>query len=314
MVHHEGERRIQERADVDRGDWGSASVSAEIPPVAAGFLRQQRMLVVGAVDADGAAWASTLTGPPGFVEPVDHWTMTVDARPGTDDPLRGVLSGDADVGMVALEPRTRRRMRINGRSHPEGRHLVVHTNQVYANCPKYIRSRDLLPDDGTTSPGPARTTTGLSIEQQRWIAGADTFFVATHAPGQGADVSHRGGNPGFVAVPSPRHLVWPDYVGNEMYMTLGNLELTPTCGLLFVDWSGGHSLQLTGRARTDWDPGRAAAIPGAQRLVELDIDQVVQIDHASPLRWSFGDYSRHNPPVAEQTDERLGTDGGQGAR
>ena len=95
----------------------------------------------------------------------------------------------------------------------------------------------------------------------------------------------------------PRRLLWPDYVGNSMYMTLGNLELNPAAGLLFLDWEHGHTLQLTGRARIDWDPGRAASVPGAERLIELDVDQIVQIHHASPLRWTFGEYFRHNPQV-----------------
>jgi Pyridoxamine 5'-phosphate oxidase len=96
----------------------------------------------------------------------------------------------------------------------------------------------------------------------------------------------------------PRKLMWPDYVGNSMYMTLGNLELTPAAGLLFLDWEHGHTLRLTGQARVDWDPDRAAAVPGALRLIELDIHRVVQSDHVSPLRWSFGEYFRHNPPAA----------------
>jgi predicted pyridoxine 5'-phosphate oxidase superfamily flavin-nucleotide-binding protein len=316
MARHEGEHRVQQRANVDRGDWGTASVSAEIPAVAADFLRQQRMIFIGAVDAEGAVWATMLAGPPGFAEPLDQRTIVVNDLPGPEDPLRDVVARDTEVGMLAMEPRTRRRMRVNGRSHHDDGRLVVHTGQVYANCPKYIQSRDLQPDDGTETPSPARTTAELTVEQQRWISGADTFVVATHAPGHGADVSHRGGNTGFIDVRSPQHLVWPDYAGNEMYMTLGNLELTPACGLLFVDWDHGHSLQLTGQARTDWDADHAASVPGAQRLVEYQVDQVVQIDHASPLRWRFADYSRHNPPVAARADQvaARGAVSGQGAK
>jgi hypothetical protein len=119
----------------------------------------------------------------------------------------------------------------------------------------------------------------LTDEQRGWIAAADTFFVTSHAAGVGVDTSHRGGNPGFVTVTGHRRLSWPDYVGNSMYMTLGNLELDPRCGLLFLDW----------------DPDRVAATPGAQRMVDFEVDQVVQIDEASPLRWSLGTYSRANP-------------------
>jgi hypothetical protein len=98
-----------------------------------------------------------------------------------------------------------------------------------------------------------------------------------------------------VALTGDSGLVWPDYLGNSMYMTLGNLELDPRCGLLFLDWERGRTLHLTGTARVDWDPGRAAEVPGAQRLVRFALERAVQIDGALPLRWAFGGYSKFNP-------------------
>ncbi|WP_370342178.1 pyridoxamine 5'-phosphate oxidase family protein [Kribbella sp. VKM Ac-2566] len=80
-------------------------------------------------------------------------------------------------------------------------------------------------------------------------------------------------------------------------MTLGNLELSPACGLLFLNWKDGHSLQITGTARVNWDPDEAATVPGAKRLIEFTSDCVIQIDHASPLSWTLGEYFRHNPPT-----------------
>lgn len=297
MSHHTGELAVQRRAGVTRDDWGSAGVDAEIPPIAADFLRRQRMVVVGAADSSGAVWAGILTGPAGFATAGGARTITLLSRPRPGDPLAAPLAAKCDLGMLAIEPQTRRRLRINGRSHPEGRLLVVETDQVYSNCPKYIQTRELGPDDPLSLPGSPLITRELTERQQRWIAEADTFFVATYAAGHGADASSRGGAPGFVQVLGPRRLRWPDYKGNAMYMTLGNLELNAACSLLFLDWAHGHTLQLTGRARVDWDPGHAAAIPAAQRIVEFNIDRAVQVSHASPLRWVFGEYFRHNPPV-----------------
>jgi uncharacterized protein len=299
MAYHDGERRVQQRAGSARKSWGSASVTPDIPTVGADFLRRQLMIVIGASDAHGAPWASVLTGPAGFARATDERTVVVDSLPGSSDPLGPVLAADTEVGMLAIEPQTRRRLRINGRSRPQDSRLIVHTDQVYSNCPKYIQVRRPAssPADETVVAGPAYTTDALTTDQQRWVSAADTFFLATHAPGHGADVSHRGGNPGFIHVVGPRRLVWPDYVGNSMYMTLGNIELAPACGLLFLDWTRGDTLQLTGKARIDWDPRHAAAVPGAQRLIEFDVDRAVRIDHASPLRWTFGEYFRHNPPT-----------------
>ncbi|GAB3152060.1 pyridoxamine 5'-phosphate oxidase family protein [Micromonospora sonneratiae] len=296
-MNHEGERAVQRRAGVAAKNWGSARVNATIPPVAMDFLRQQRMLMIGAADDTGAVWASLLAGAPGFAEPVTERSIVISSRPTPQDPLAGLFETGRDLGMLAIEPQSRRRMRVNGRAVRDGDRLVVHTEQVYANCPKYIQTRDVLADAPASPGGQARTAPELNDRQRRWIADADTFFVASHSR-HGTDTSHRGGNPGFVTVTGPRGLTWPDYVGNSMYMTLGNLELDPRCGLLFLDWERGHTLHLTGRARTDWDPDRAARIPGARRVVDFEVDRVVQVDQASPLRWTFGGYSRFNPPVS----------------
>ncbi|HEX6353072.1 pyridoxamine 5'-phosphate oxidase family protein [Actinophytocola sp.] len=300
-MYHEGERAVQRRAGVAADEWGSARVGATIPPVAAKFLAQQRMMVIGAATPGGAVWASLLTGPPGFITTSGDRTVVAAALPGAGDPLAGLFESERDIGLLAIEPARRRRMRINGRAHANNGRLTVHTEQVYANCPKYIQVRTPH-GDGPTAVS-ARRAPVLTDEQQRWIAAADTFFITSHAAGLGVDTSHRGGNPGFVTVTGNRRLSWPDYTGNSMYMTLGNLDLDPRAGLLFLDWERGHTLQLTGRAHADWDPGRATEVPGAQRMVDFEVDQVVQIDEASPLRWSFGEYSRFNPspgPVAKE--------------
>jgi predicted pyridoxine 5'-phosphate oxidase superfamily flavin-nucleotide-binding protein len=292
-MEHRGERAVQRRAGFPDRPWGSARVGATVPPVAAEFLRRQRLVVIGAAAPDGSVWASPLTGAPGFLTAPDEQTVAARRSPVPGDPLADVFTTEHDVGMLAIEPASRRRMRVNGRARQEADLLVVHTEQVYANCPKYIQARDV---DAHVAGGAGAVTRSdrLSSGQRAWITAADTFFVATHAPGLGADVSHRGGRPGFVTVAGAR-LSWPDYVGNSMYMTLGNLELDPRAGLLFLDWEQGRSLQLTGRASVDWDPARAAGVPGAQRLVDFEVERVVQIDGAVPLRWSEPEYSRFNP-------------------
>ncbi len=72
-------------------------------------------------------------------------------------------------------------------------------------------------------------------------------------------------------------LRWPDYAGNAMLTTLGNLQEDTSAGLLFVDWSTGSTLQLTGDAVVVW---------GTERSVEFAVRDVVEIDGASPLTWA----------------------------
>ncbi|MFI5533297.1 pyridoxamine 5'-phosphate oxidase family protein [Kitasatospora sp. NPDC051853] len=302
-AYHRGELAVQDRAELSRqAGFSLGGIGTVIPPVAAEFLAAQPMVVIGGTDRDGRVWATQLSGAPGFLRAPDERTLSVAARPGPQDPLAEVLAGPARIGMIAIEPATRRRMRINGRSVPDGDGLRVDLDQVIANCPKYIQKRDhrpLLPGEEGSGRAPrAVDSAELTEAQQRWIRGADTFFVATASDRGDADASHRGGNPGFLRVLSPTRLRWPDYVGNAMFLTLGNLELNPAAGIVVPGWESGSSLHLTGTARTVWDAEPIAEVPGAQRLVEFEVTAVREVSDAAPLRWSAPEASRFNPPVA----------------
>ncbi len=294
-MQHAGETAVQRRLGVPLAQWGSARVGAEIPAVAVDFLAAQPMAVIGARDDGGSMWATLLTGAPGFLHVDGPSTIVSDSVPDGLNPLGAAFDGERAVGMLAIELASRRRMRVNGHAVREGEALVIRPEQVYANCPKYIQTREPVGD--ASSPRHPRRATGaaLTARQQAFISAADTFFIATQADPMGADVSHRGGNPGFVTVTAPQALSWPEYAGNKMYMTLGNLELDSRAGLLFVDWATGAALHLTGRAVVDWSPERAAAQAGAQQTVDFTVEQVVEIEQASSLHWRFGDYSKFNP-------------------
>jgi len=108
--------------------------------------------------------------------------------------------------------------------------------------------------------------------------------------GHGADASHRGGNPGFVHATSPHELSWRDYPGNSMFLTLGNLAADARAGLLFLDWTSGTALQLSGRARTEFDAQ-------GERTVRFTVEGVVETPGASPLRWTAPEYSPANPAL-----------------
>ncbi|WP_411079890.1 pyridoxamine 5'-phosphate oxidase family protein [Streptomyces sp. cmx-18-6] len=307
--YHHGEIAVQERAGFVRpAGQAHGSIDNTVPPVAAAFLAQQPFIVMGGTDERGRIWATQLTGEPGFLTVPEPHTLNIGALPPPEDPLAGLLAGagsgvggePARIGMIGIEPATRRRMRMNGRAFRDGDGLRVELDQVISNCPKYIQKRDHHPVTETGSPASSRTavdSTELSPGQQRTLRAADTFFVATASDRGDADASHRGGNPGFVQVLSPRLLRWPDYAGNAMFLTLGNLELNPAAGLFVPGWETGASLHLTGSARTVWDEEEVARHPGAQRLVEFEITAVREISAASPLRWSAPAFSRFNPPT-----------------
>lgn len=92
-------------------------------------------------------------------------------------------------------------------------------------------------------------------------------------------------------------LRFPDYSGNRMFQTLGNITVDPRVGLLFVDWESGASLQVTARARIAWEQHEVGRRPGAERLVDVEIDAVYEHERAMPGRWSLIEPSRLNPRV-----------------
>ena len=179
-------------------------------------------------------------------------------------PRDGLRSGSA-VGLLAIEPATRHRVRMNGvvESRDETG-FTLRTEQVYSNCPKYIQARDLTAAEPSTSPEDGRQVTraaALSPGQVDLIATADTFVIATAHPTGGADASHRGGLPGFVRVDDPQTLSFPDYAGNMMFQTLGNLAVDARAGLLFLDFVRGTTLQLARNRRRGLGSGSGGRLP-----------------------------------------------------
>ncbi|GAA2722860.1 pyridoxamine 5'-phosphate oxidase family protein [Actinocorallia aurantiaca] len=294
-TYHGGELSVQRRAGLQgRAESALRAIKTTFPEVAVAFLAQQPMIVIGAADPSGRLWATLLTGEPGFLQATET-TLAVGARPHPQDPLAGVLAAPAKVGMIAIEPGTRRRMRVNGTSSPTPDGLLITPDQVISNCPKYIQQRTPAP----VLSGPRELLRGseLTPRQQRAIEEADTFFIATASPEGDADASHRGGNPGFLQTLSPTRLRWPDYPGNTMFLTLGNLELNPAAGLVVPDWTTGSLLHLTGTAETVWNEAETSAFPGAQRLVDFTVEEVREATAAMPLAWTPPAYSKFNPPT-----------------
>ena len=285
---HAGEHAVRERA----GKHFGGTIRDTIPDIAAAFLLERPTIVIAGRDDEERMWATMLAGSPGFMHAADPRTMSVRARPLPSDPLSPLIEHGGEVGTIVMDHR--RRMRVNGILTPEAGGFSVATDQVYSNCARYISERQLVDTERHGEPT-VRKGSRLTADQAEAIRAADTFFIGTSHPDGPADASHRGGNPGFVQVDSPATCRWPDYDGNSMFMTLGNLALNPRVGLLFPDWATGGLLQLSGRARIVWDESAARSLPGAERVVEFTIDAVQQTEHALGQRWSTPRLSKFNP-------------------
>src|SRR5262245_867890 len=297
-TYHEGELEVQSRAGVREAAVRlGRGIHRTIPSAAQEFLGYQRFAIAGSIDASGHVWASMLTGSPGFMEASDEQTVKICAVPTPGDPLEKNIHIGAEIGLLAIEFATRRRMRLNGKVAAFDRgDIYIRTEQVFSNCPKYIQAREVeenVQDDRRELS--THSSTAFSEQQRRWIEASDTFFIASYHKEGGADVSHRGGNPGFIQIIDDRHFVWPDYQGNNMFQTLGNITANPQAGLLFLDFERGSTLQLTGQACVDWDEGSAAEASGTGRRVRFEVERVIEIAGAFHLNWKFQGYSPFNP-------------------
>jgi len=265
---HRGEIEIQELT----GERAMAAangrlIAGAIPRNALMFLEQQYYCVIGGEDKAGSVWAEFIAGDKGFAtsdRAGKTLTLVLDDASGPSNKassLSGLRPGD-NVGGLFIELATKRRLRVNGTvSSLSPNKLVVSVVEAYPNCPKYIQSRHLT-QVGTSAALPAvETGEKLTGEIRNWITDADTFFVASAYPGGRADVSYRGGTPGFIRLQNDTLRI-PDYPGNSMFGTLGNFASNPKAGLVFIDFDGSRQLRLSGEVVLDLKSGAEPRVTG----------------------------------------------------
>jgi len=269
---HAGERLLQASIGVaeELAPIGQRVIRDHMPEQHQAFFAQQPFIVLGAADATGQPWATVLAGPPGFVHAPTPQRLRVAALPQAGDPLQGAIRPGLRIGLLGIQPATRRRNRLNGvvtAVDDGGFELAV--LESFGNCPKYIQGREVaylgagLADVQAEVPAGAATGPAWldapDAAARQLIAAADTLFIASRHPGEdaalayGADASHRGGAPGFVrlsfAADGTAALLLPDYAGNRFFNTFGNLLLEPRVGLVFVSpGAPAGLLHVAGRA------------------------------------------------------------------
>jgi predicted pyridoxine 5'-phosphate oxidase superfamily flavin-nucleotide-binding protein len=114
------------------------------------------------------------------------------------------------------------------------------------------------------------TRDSITDDDAAFIASLGFFFLATADADGRPDCSFKGGPPGFARVAAPDLLVFPDYDGNGMFKSLGNIAANPHVGILFIAMGEAPKrLRVNGRAVVVGDDPLMAAIPGAQLLVKV---------------------------------------------
>lgn len=116
--------------------------------------------------------------------------------------------------------------------------------------------------------------TAFTDEDRGFIESRTMFFLATADRGGRPDCSYKGGHPGFVRVVSDDTLAFPSYDGNGMFKSLGNLQVNPSVGMLFIDFETPKRLRVNGTATIVYDDPLCESFEGAQLVVRVQAEHI----------------------------------------
>lgn len=312
--------------------------SPYLTPSAAHMLQRAPLLALGTVDKKGRPWTTVWGGEVPLARPVAQSIIGVRALVDSEtDPVVESLYNGRDDGEVVKEQgagrmisgltinlETRRRVKLYGRMiagalskiDPENdqnsissvgqAQLVVKIEQSLGNCPKYINCKRIYPV--LPEPKLVSNTTTLSPEALGLINQADTLFISSCDHDRDMDTNIRGGPPGFVRVQcnddSGTVLVWPEYSGNNLYQTLGNLQTSPKAGLVFPDFQTGNVLYVTGDTEVLIDKEASSVLPRSKLAVRLTLTGARFVQRGLPFRGESLERSPYNPNVRFLASEK----------
>lgn len=188
--------------------------------------------------------------------------------------------------------------------------LAMLVQESLGNCPKYLNKKTIrahLPSPELVSSSLPLPPDALSL-----IDKADMFFVSS-TNGQTMDTNHRGGPAGFVRVlsnsPSDNGgdgvvLVYPEYSGNRLYQTLGNLHTNPLIGIAIPDYTTSDILYLTGSSQLLVGATAASLLPHTSLAVKITVHAARFVKNSLPFRGNPGEASPYNPPVRRLATEQ----------
>ena len=299
MPYHAGEIDVQTRLGVHErsAKMGRMMIRDHLIPQHREFYAHLNFLIIGAADDQGRVWASALGGAAGFLTTPDDRTLSVLTKPVEGDPLAEAIKTGADIGVLGLMPEYRRRNRMTGcigEVRPYG--FDINVLQSFGNCPQYIQARLIAPTGYRATPPEVEISDRFDANAVEQINQADALFIASafrdsEAATQGADASHRGGKPGFVKVLNDNSFVFPDFRGNNIYNTIGNIIKNPRTGFLFIDFQTGDLLTMTGEANVIWDGPDVDAFEGAQRLIQFEATEIRRIKGGFASGATFLEYA-----------------------
>jgi predicted pyridoxine 5'-phosphate oxidase superfamily flavin-nucleotide-binding protein len=312
---HEGEAALQAESGVDTAAFESMVAGAmqpELKASEAAFVTDRTFSVATTLDAQSRPWSSPLlsaTGQGLFVVR-DQTTIVITPDPAPGDPLLSNAAATPALGVLYFDPARRRRMKSIGRAEVHGGALLYRMHRNFGICNKYIFKRDHTPaqpsqssEPGQSAAAPTLGARHLDEQSAAQLSVADTVFLASHHDVNGADATHRGGPAGFVTVIDSSTISIPDYLGNGMFNTLGNLRVDPRVGFMTMDFATGRTVHLTGLGKVRLSPASDAM---SARTLVIDIDEVL-VTHQNHGVWTDIEEFPHRPGLVNPATPYLAT-------
>ena len=296
---HEGEVAVQKEAGVDTAAYEALiakHLSHTLTRNDAAFISARTFGLAASLDKHGRPWLSPLFGATQTLfRPESESAITIRCDQSPADPLRSNIAGTGHLGVLFLDVENRQRAKSLGQA-TLGEDGVIHYtfHRYFRLCPKYIFRRSHQhqeADQGLFETDMPTRQTKLSVEDINQLNTSDTTFIGSFHPTHGADATHRGGPTGFVRAIDDKTLAIPDYLGNGMFNTVGNLRLDNRLAFLCVNFRSGRTLHITGTAEV-CAPDASDEL--AQRLIKLKLDESL-VTYAPCGHWQDLEAYPHAP-------------------
>ncbi|KAJ4423087.1 hypothetical protein N0V82_002216 [Gnomoniopsis sp. IMI 355080] len=300
------------------------------------------LMAISTLDDEGRPWTSVWGGEAGFAAPLEQGVLALqsmadarydpvaislfgtrmDGQRLSDEPYhisREELEGGGGRVMAGLsiDLETRDRVKLGGRlvagkvDFTTGEEDVARVQMAMlveeslGNCPKYLNKKTIHPH--LPCPRLISDTLPISSDALALLEKADLFFLSS-TDGRSMDTNHRGGAPGFMRVISNdaengTQLIYPEYSGNRLYQTLGNMHVRPLGGICVPDFETGDVLYLTGETTILVGGDAARLLPHTKLAVKIHVTAARFVRDGLPFRGDVVDFSPYNPPVRRVVGE-----------
>ncbi|KAJ0380988.1 hypothetical protein COL26b_000829 [Colletotrichum chrysophilum] len=288
------------------------------------------LLALGTLDNEDRPWTTLWGGNAGAVaRPIAEDVLGVRSKVDVaDDPVIRALWGGEEreikegevvqpgggegkvVSGLAIDLSTRDRVKfggkmvagavttVNGNGGGELQ-IAVKVDESLGNCPKYLNKKDVRERESLVK-GRVERGLPLSEDAAAVVTRADMVFLSS-GTGETMDTNHRGGSKGFVRVARNDdggvEIIYPEFSGNRLYQTLGNLRVNPRVGVAIPDFDTSDVLYITGTASILVGQDAAAYLPRTKLAIKITASSAVFVKSGLPFTGAPLEPSPYNPPI-----------------